>query len=119
MVIIIRETERPGEKMPKRLFRFTVLAALFAGAAGVADAATFELARKPDGTIIRGLRIEGDIVPGDAQRLLDAYAKYGTQVSPVYLRSMGGDVEEAMRMGVTIRRLRWRPKLQCGLKDTR
>ena len=50
--------------------------------------------------------MEGEIVPGDAQRLLDAYAKYGAEISPVYLRSKGGDVEEAIRMGTIVRRLR-------------
>jgi len=86
---------------------FAMAGALLAGAACSADAATFDLDRRPgDGAIVPGLRIEGEIVPGDAQRLLDSYAKYGKEISPVYPRSRGGDVEEAMRMGTIIRRLR-------------
>jgi hypothetical protein len=70
------------------------------------NAATFELARRTDGTVVEGIKVEGEIVPGDAQRLLDFYGKYGELISPVYLRSKGGDVAEAMRMGTIIRRLR-------------
>jgi tetratricopeptide (TPR) repeat protein len=72
----------------------------------IGEAATFELARRADGTIVPGVKIEGDIVPGDAQRLLDFYRTYGTMTSPVHLRSQGGNVEEAMHMGAIIRRLR-------------
>jgi hypothetical protein len=70
------------------------------------DAATFELAKRPDGTVIRGVKIEGDIVPGDSQKLLDFYKSYGHWISPLYLRSKGGNVEEAMKIGVIVRRLR-------------
>ncbi len=84
-----------------------ILAVFFVGMlAAAANAATFELARIADGTIRRGVKVEGDIVPGDAQRLLDFYKTYGVMASPIYLRSKGGNVEEAMRMGVIIRRLR-------------
>ena len=87
-------------------FRIALVGAVLAGSASAASAATFDLARSPDGSVVPGLRVEGEIVPGDAQRMLDAYANYGTAISPVYLRSKGGDVEEAMRMGTIIRRLR-------------
>ena len=93
--------------MPNMTFRVAMASALLAGAACGANAATFDLARRSsDGAIVPGLRIEGEIAPGDAQRLLDYYAKYGKEISPVYPRSRGGDVEEAMRMGTIIRRLR-------------
>ncbi len=93
--------------MPNMTFRVAMAGALLAAAACGANAATFDLARRSrDGAIVPGLRIEGEIVPGDAQRLLDSYAKYGKVISPVYPRSRGGDVEEAMRMGTIIRRLR-------------
>jgi hypothetical protein len=66
-----------------------------------ANAATFKLARRiEDGLVISGIKVEGEIVPGDAQTLLDFYGKYASQISPVYLRSKGGDVAEAMKMGV-------------------
>jgi hypothetical protein len=70
------------------------------------NAATFELARRADGIIVQGMKIEGDIVPGDANKLLDFYKTYGVMTSPVHLRSKGGNVEEAMKMGAIIRRLR-------------
>ena len=102
----IASTQKSGDPMRNMPFRVAVLAALLAGAAYEADAATFDLATKPDGSIVPGLRVEGEIVPGDAQRLLESYAKYGTEISPIYLRSEGGDVEEAMQMGAIVRRLR-------------
>ena len=92
--------------LPRLALLTAISAMLVAGATSASDAATFDLAKRTDGSIIQGLRVEGEIVPGDAQRLLDAYAKYGTEISPIYLRSKGGDVEEAMRMGTIVRRLR-------------
>lgn len=92
--------------MSNTFFHVAVITALIVGAASAASAATFDLARKADGAIVSGVRIEGEIVPDDAQRLLDFYAKYGTEISPVYLRSKGGDIEEAMQMGTIVRRLR-------------
>jgi hypothetical protein len=70
------------------------------------NAATFELAKRGDGIIVQGVKVEGDIVPGDAEKLLDFYKTYGVMTSPVHLRSKGGNVEEAMEMGAIIRRLR-------------
>ena len=70
------------------------------------NAATFKLARRADGIVVAGVKVEGNIVPGDAQKLLDFYRKYGELISPVYLRSNGGNVAEAMTMGAIIRRLR-------------
>src|SRR6266536_4323914 len=96
----ILEVSMPGTPL-------RILVVFFVGMlAAAANAATFELARIADGTIRRGVKVEGDIVPGDAQRLLDFYKTYGVMASPIYLRSKGGNVEEAMRMGVIIRRLR-------------
>ena len=66
----------------------------------------FELARRADGIIVAGVKVGGDIVPGDAKKLLDFYKTYGVMTSPVHLRSKGGNVEEAMKMGAIIRRLR-------------
>ena len=84
-----------------------LLAGLVVGAwAAAGNAATFELAKRPDGIIVQGIKVEGEIGPGDAQKLLDFYGKYGDMISPVYLRSKGGDVAEAMKMGEIIRRLR-------------
>jgi hypothetical protein len=74
---------------------------------GSVSAASVELARKADGTRILGVKVEGDIVPGDAMKLLAIYEYYGyVDASPVYLRSKGGDVREAIKMGMLIRALR-------------
>src|SRR2546426_11255886 len=88
---------------------FRVLVALVATGiwAGWGTAATIELARKADGTSTVGVKVEGDIVPGDALKLLEFYKYYSHEAaSTVYLRSKGGDVEEAIKMGRLIRRLR-------------
>ena len=82
-----------------------------------ASAATIEWARRPDGSRIVGVKIEGEIVPGDAAKLLNFYKEYGAFISPIYLRSKGGDVEEAMKMGTLVRQLRLKteaPKWQNG-----
>lgn len=100
------QTPKPWKLMLRIPLRF-LLAGFVVGAWAVAaNAASFELARRADGIVVEGIKIEGEIVPGDAQKLLDFYGKYGDLISPVYLRSKGGDVAEAMRMGMMIRRLR-------------
>jgi len=33
--------------------------------------------RRADGNIVQGAKVEGDIVPGDARKLLDFYKTYG------------------------------------------
>lgn len=72
---------------------FALLGGLVVGTwAFAGNAATFELARGADGIVVEGSKVEGKIVPGDAQRLLDFYGKYGAMMSPVHLRSKGGDV---------------------------
>ncbi len=55
-----------------------LLSGLVAGMwAVVGNATTFELARRADGIVVEGIKVEGEIVPGDAQKLLDFYGKYG------------------------------------------
>lgn len=71
------------------------------------DAATIELARGSGGKALAGLKVEGEIVPGDALKLLGMYQYYGYgAASSIFLLSKGGDVEEAMTMGRLIRILR-------------
>jgi hypothetical protein len=76
---------------------------------GNANAATVERARNARGPLWT-LKVEGDIVPGDTEKLhtklLDYYFIYGPAIRYVDLRSKGGDVDEAMKMGAMIRRLR-------------
>ena len=100
-------SERRFEVMLQRaIFRMLVTGLIIAAWAAAGNAATFELARRQDGIVVQGIKVEGEIVPGDAQKLLEFYRKYGNMISPVYLRSKGGDVAEAMKMGTIIRRLR-------------
>jgi hypothetical protein len=99
-------SKRKFEVMQRALFRMLVAGLIITGWAAAGNAATFELARRQDGIVLEGIKVEGEIVPGDAQKLLGFYGKYGDMISPVYLRSKGGDVAEAMKMGRIIRRLR-------------
>lgn len=76
-----------------------------AGAAVIAQAHDF------NGEPLAGITIEGDIEPGDATKLQNAVAEYDIIHEPnaadrIYLRSKGGDVAEAMKMGTYIRRMR-------------
>lgn len=72
--------------------------------------ATIDQAWKENGVYLYGLKVKGDIVRGDAEKLLtkllDFYNILGPVVDTIYLMSKGGDVEEAMNMGALIRRLR-------------
>lgn len=89
--------------------RFSLLIALLIAGLwlGQGNAATIELARRADGTSAAGVIIEGEITRGDARKLLEIYKYYGNVAAEkVYLRSLGGDVEEAMELGRLIRRLR-------------
>ena len=97
---------RKGNSMSPMPLHTLVCALVVAVWSSAGNAATFELARWADGIITQGVKVEGDIVPGDAKKLLDFYMTYGVTTSPVHLRSKGGNVEEAMKMGAIIRRLR-------------
>jgi hypothetical protein len=69
--------------------------------------ATVELIGNSTPHNLVGFKIEGEIQPGDARKVLTLYEYYGPAVaSNVYLWSPGGDVEEAMKIGRIIRRLR-------------
>src|SRR5208283_958192 len=69
--------------------------------------ATVELTGNSTPHKVVGFKIEGELQPGDARKVLTLYEYYGPAVaSNVYLWSPGGDVEEAMKIGRIIRRLR-------------
>jgi hypothetical protein len=53
------------------------------------NAATFELAKRADGIIVQGVKVEGDIAPGDAKKLLDFYKTYGVMKAAAGRRSAG------------------------------
>ena len=80
----------------------TVIACLIA-AVRFACGATIELAGKQ---YPLGIKIEREIVPGDAIKLIKTH-EYFDQFTGVgiFLFSWGGDIEEAMKIGRLIRRL--------------
>ncbi len=53
----------------------------------------------------RQLVIEGDIEPGDSKKFIDAIKESQGQISTVWIFSPGGDFEEAMKIGRTMRAL--------------
>jgi hypothetical protein len=68
------------------------------------EAAEIRPARSLSGAPLPGITIEGAIVPGDYQKLVDLTA--GSEgVRTVWLASPGGNLKEALRMGGLIRRL--------------
>jgi hypothetical protein len=74
-----------------------------------------------NGKLLFGILVEGDIEPGDAIRLENAVLQFDVIYSPhvarfVYLRSRGGDAEEAMKMGTVIRRLRLETEVPTQLE---
>src|ERR1700722_20743083 len=75
-----------------------------------ASAATIEQAWRTNVRYSWAIKVEGDIVPGDADKLLtklmDFFYVFGPAIETIYLMSKGGDVEEAMKMEAIIRRLR-------------
>ncbi len=83
-----------------------------------ARSATVEQAWNADGHYQWTLKVEGDIVVGDADKLrtklLDYYNIFGASIDTVDLASQGGDVEEAMKMSALIRRLRLKTEVAVG-----
>lgn len=72
-----------------------------------ARAATIGVAPGPNGKALEGVKIEGEIEPGDANKFLRYYAYFGAVGSrTVFLRSKGGNVAEAMAIGRLVRRFR-------------
>ena len=74
-------------------------------------AATMGTAHDKNGKPLSGIIVEGDIELGDAIKLQTAVTEYNLintsrVATRIYLRSKGGDVEEAMKMGDYIHRLR-------------
>ena len=73
------------------------------------SAATIEQAWSGDKYRLQ-FKLEGEIVKGDASRLLEKLLDYNTIFGPVissiWVLSKGGDAEEAMKIGYIIRRLR-------------
>ena len=76
------------------------------------SAATIKTARDAQThEVLLGVTVEGEIERGDTVKLLDELMTFDVThdrevARLVFLRSKGGDVEEAMKMGTLIRRLR-------------
>jgi hypothetical protein len=74
------------------------------------SATTIKTARDANHRALLGVIVEGEIERGDTVKLLNELMISDVGALPavrlVFLRSKGGDVEEAMKMGTLIRRLR-------------
>ena len=108
-------TSEPRDRLTaQRIVRWVALLLVTGLWCGSASAATFESARTPDERYPFAVTVEGDIAPGDTIKLLmellelKSFLFAGEVPRAVYLMSKGGDVEEAMEMGMLIRRLRLR-----------
>ncbi len=89
------------------LFRLARVLAAIGLTVSPARGANIELTGYSKVQNVLGLKIEGEIKPGDALKLLTLYEYFGPAVtSTVFLWSRGGDVEEAIKIGRLIRRLR-------------
>lgn len=78
---------------------------------GSAGAATVTVAKNRYQKPLRGVTVEGEFKPGDTAKLIKKLREYALNhklkvARTVYLRSKGGDVAEAAKMGVIIRQLR-------------
>jgi len=100
----------------RKMTRLSAVLFLLLVVLDAANSATIELARKPDGTALIGVKVEGEIVAGDSLKLLSIYRSYGSSAaSRVYLLSKGGNVAEAIKLGLIVRRLRLRT--EAPIKD--
>jgi hypothetical protein len=88
-------------------FRLLLIIPAIMLATSQAWCATVELIGNSTTHNVVGFKIEGEIQPGDARKVLALYQYYGPVVaSNIYLWSPGGDVEEPMKIGRIIRKLR-------------
>ncbi|MGO9311549.1 MAG: hypothetical protein ACLQDI_02315 [Syntrophobacteraceae bacterium] len=95
-----------------RLFACAVLGLLLVAANASGADIGYAVSAANKGII--GIKLEGDIVPGDADNLLQFLKKYWwtsdapphVEPATLYLASKGGDASEAMKIGRIVRRLR-------------
>jgi len=84
--------------------RLLLIIACVIAAVRIACGATIEITGKQSPI---GIKIEGEIVPDDALKLLRTYEYFGQFAGAgIFLFSRGGNIEEAMKIGRLIRRLR-------------
>lgn len=57
--------------------------------------------------------LEGDIVEGDYDKILNVAKKVGPSLEKIFLASLGGNLNEAMRIGNLVRELRWSTEVAC------
>ena len=89
------------------MMRFNVAAMLLVGSVLSAGAAEIDFGVSPTNpNQITGIRIEGEIVVGDADKFREFFRVTGPTSLPVRLASKGGDVAEAMKIGRLLRTLR-------------
>jgi len=80
-----------------------ILLLLYSGAYSAEISLAYSI-EHPDNFI--GIKIEGNIVEGDADALLNFLSDFGPPDVPIYLASKGGNVMEAIKLGRIMRRLR-------------
>lgn len=89
------------------VFRLLAVIAFAFIAPVAARAATIGVAPGPNGEVLEGVKIEGEIEPGDANKFIRFYAYFGPIRSrTVFLRSKGGNVAEAMAIGRLVHQFR-------------
>jgi hypothetical protein len=86
---------------------FAITALMTAGFISVSSFAA-EITRAPkdeDGKRVLGILIEGKIEKGDYDKLYSMLKKEGPSWSRIYIASPGGDVAEAIKIGILVRKL--------------
>jgi len=87
-------------------FRLLTLVAIVLSSAGLCWSAEIEMTGYGPGRNTMGVKIEGEIAPGDAAKLFRLYAYFGPLATAnIFLWSRGGDVEEAIKIGKLVRKL--------------
>ena len=93
----------------------TVSCILFTAGVGTSYAAEIEMKSVSRSNVQRNVAmIKGQIMPGDARKLVNLMVVNSDKYLPVVLDSTGGDVVEAIRMGVVIKTLRLPTRVENG-----
>jgi hypothetical protein len=105
--------------MPSAPILVLLMACLWAVELNAANVS--EAHNSQNGKPLFGILVEGDIQPGDALRLQNAVIQFDLVYEPqvarfIYLRSRGGNIDEAIKMGTFIRRLRLETEVPTQLQ---
>ncbi len=93
-------------KVPVIYFAWLLIVAFICSLFTYAEAATITRGPKDnDDKEIRGVLIEGEIEKGDFDKLYNLLKDEGPSWSAIYIASPGGDVAEAIKIGILVRKL--------------